>query len=84
MLVGKREREGTFLSNMADIPGATSSSYTTPAVTLANHRTIFRCNAMNAHGSVISASEMLFVTSAANNRPTSPAPSKSGKKAVSR
>ena len=55
-------QKGTFTSNMADIPGATSVTYTTPAATTADHLTLFRCTASNAAGNATSASEMLFVT----------------------
>lgn len=57
-------QKGTFLSNMADIPGATAATYTTPPVTLADHLTLFRCVVSNAAGSTTSASEMLMVTTA--------------------
>lgn len=55
-------QKGTFTANMVDIPGATSSTYTTPVATTADHLTLFRCTASNAAGSATSASEMLFVT----------------------
>ena len=57
-------QKGAFLGNMADIPGATSSAYTTPPGTLADHLTLFRCVVSSAAGSTVSASEMLFVTAA--------------------
>jgi hypothetical protein len=57
-------QKGTFLGNMADIPGATAATYTTPLTTLADHLTLFRCVVSNAAGSATSASEMLFVTTA--------------------
>jgi poly(3-hydroxybutyrate) depolymerase len=55
-------QKGTFTANMADIPGATSSTYTTPVATTADHLTLFRCTASNVQGNATSASEMLFVT----------------------
>lgn len=57
-------QKGTFLGNMADIPGATAASHTTPPTTLADHTTLFRCVVSNAAGSSTSASEMLMVTTA--------------------
>jgi poly(3-hydroxybutyrate) depolymerase len=57
-------QKGTFLGNMADIPGATGATYTPPATTLADHLTLFRCVVSNAAGNRTSASEMLFVTTA--------------------
>jgi poly(3-hydroxybutyrate) depolymerase len=57
-------QKGTFLGNMADIPGATGATYTPPATTIADHLTLFRCVVSNAAGSTTSASEMLFVTTA--------------------
>jgi hypothetical protein len=50
---------------MADVPGATSATYTPPPGTLNDNHALFRCTVSNAAGSVTSASEMLFVTSAA-------------------
>jgi poly(3-hydroxybutyrate) depolymerase len=55
-------QKGVFLGNMADIPGATAATYTTPPTTLADHTTLFRCVVSNAAGSTTSASEMLMVT----------------------
>jgi hypothetical protein len=57
-------QKGRLTSNMADIPGATDSTYTTPATKLADHLTLFRCVVSNPAGSVTSASEFLFVTGA--------------------
>jgi hypothetical protein len=57
-------QKGTFLGNMANIPGATDASYTTSLTTLADHLTLFRCVVSNATGNATSASEMLFVTTA--------------------
>ena len=57
-------QKGTFTGNMADIAGATAATYTTPATTLADHLTLFRCVVSNPAGSATSASEMLFVTAA--------------------
>ena len=58
-------QKGTFTTNMADIAGANSATYTTPVTTLLDHLSIFRCVVSNAAGSATSATEMLFVTSAA-------------------
>jgi poly(3-hydroxybutyrate) depolymerase len=58
-------QKGAFNGNMADIPGATDSTYTTAVTTPADHLTLFRCVVSNAGGNVTSASEMLFVTAAA-------------------
>ena len=58
-------QKGSITGNMADIPGATSSTYTFSQPTLADHLTLMRCVVSNAAGSAISASEMLFVTAAA-------------------
>jgi len=55
-------QKGSFTGNMADIPGATDSTYTVDSPQLADHLTMFRCIVSNAAGSTISASEMLFVT----------------------
>ena len=57
-------QKGSFIGNMADIPGATAATYTTPPTTLADHTTLFRCVVSNAAGNVTSASEMLMVTTA--------------------
>jgi poly(3-hydroxybutyrate) depolymerase len=57
-------QKGTITTNMADIPGATSATYTTPVTAIADNLTIFRCTASNAAGSATSASEFLFVTTA--------------------
>ena len=57
-------QQGRLTSNMADIPGATESTYTTPVTALADHLTLFRCVVSNPAGSVTSASEFLFVTAA--------------------
>ncbi|MCL5278566.1 MAG: Ig domain-containing protein [Planctomycetes bacterium] len=46
-------------------PGATAATYTTPATTLADNRTPFRCVVSNAAGSTASTSEMLAVTASA-------------------
>lgn len=61
-------QKGKFTTNMADIPGATSATYTIPAATLDDHLTMFRCVVSNAAGNAASTSEMLFVTAA----PTAP------------
>jgi hypothetical protein len=63
-------QKGAFGGNMADIPGATQSTYTTPVTTLADHLTLFRCVVSNAAGNATSADEMLFVT-AVRAQPTS-------------
>ncbi len=55
-------QKGRFTGNMADIPGATNPTYTTPPATLDDHLTMFRCVVSNAAGNATSASEMLFVT----------------------
>ena len=55
-------QKGTFSSNMVNIVGATDATYTTPATTLTDHLTLFRCVVSNASGSAVSADEMLFVT----------------------
>jgi len=57
-------QKGTLTGNMADIPGATAATYTTPPTTLADHLSLFRCVVSNAAGSTTSASELLFVTAA--------------------
>jgi hypothetical protein len=57
-------QKGPFLGNMANIPGATAATYTTPLTTLADHLTLFRCVVSNAAGSTVSGTEMLFVTAA--------------------
>jgi poly(3-hydroxybutyrate) depolymerase len=57
-------QKGTGTGNMADIPGATEATYTTPATTLADHQTLLRCVVSNEAGNATSASEMLFVTAA--------------------
>jgi hypothetical protein len=62
-------QKGTLTGNMADIPGATAATYTTPSTALADHLTLFRCVVSNPAGSVTSASELLFVT-ASTQAPT--------------
>lgn len=57
-------QKGRLTSNMADIAGATESTYETPVTTLADHLTLLRCVVSNPAGSVTSASEFLFVTAA--------------------
>jgi poly(3-hydroxybutyrate) depolymerase len=57
-------QKGTFTGNMTDIPGATDATYTVPKPVLADHLTLFRCVVSNQAGSVTSADEMLFVTTA--------------------
>jgi poly(3-hydroxybutyrate) depolymerase len=61
-------QKGQLTTNMADIPGATGATYTTPPTTLADQHTLFRCVVSNAAGGTNSASEMLFATAA----PTAP------------
>jgi poly(3-hydroxybutyrate) depolymerase len=55
-------QKGPLLGNMADIPGATAATYTTPTTTLADNKTTFRCVVSNAAGSATSAGEELYVT----------------------
>ncbi len=55
-------QKGVFLGNMADIPGATNSTYTTPLTTTNDHLTLFRCVVANSAGNVVSGTEMLMVT----------------------
>jgi hypothetical protein len=57
-------QKGTFTGNMADIPGATSSTYTFTRPALTDHLTLVRCIVSNAAGSSVTATEMLFVTAA--------------------
>jgi poly(3-hydroxybutyrate) depolymerase len=54
-------QKGIGLVNMADIPGATAATYTTPATTVADQGTRFRCIVSNAAGSTTSACEALMV-----------------------
>ena len=54
-------QKGRLNGNMADIPGATGSTYTTPTITPGDHRTLFRCVVSNSEGNVASASEMLLI-----------------------
>jgi hypothetical protein len=54
-------QKGRLNGNMADIPGATGSTYTTPAITPGDNRTLFRCVVSNSEGAVTSASEMLLI-----------------------
>jgi poly(3-hydroxybutyrate) depolymerase len=61
-------QKGDFLGNMADIPGATGVTYTTPPTTLADQHTLFRCVVANAAGGTTSDTEMLFATAT----PTAP------------
>jgi poly(3-hydroxybutyrate) depolymerase len=72
-------QQGTLTTNFVDIPGATAARYTTPAATLQDHRTLFRCVVANAAGSATSAGEMLLVTSADNAPQAGPAQPSSGK-----
>lgn len=55
-------QSGAFLGQMADIPGATASTYTTANAALADNHVLYRCVVSNSAGSTVSASEMLFVT----------------------
>ena len=55
-------QKGKIIGNMADIPGATGAAYQTPATTLADNHTLFRCVVTNPAGNATSASEILFVT----------------------
>lgn len=57
-------QKGTATTNMTDIPGATSATYTTSPAVSGDNASIFRCTASNAAGSATSASEMLLVTAA--------------------
>ena len=61
--------------NQADIAGATSSSYTTPATTLADNNTKYRCVVTNSAGSATSNKAKLPVTPPANGAPTADAQS---------
>jgi poly(3-hydroxybutyrate) depolymerase len=61
-------QKGSGTGNMADIPGATDATYTVPKPALDDHLKLFRCVVANDAGSVTSASEMIFVTTA----PTAP------------
>jgi len=54
--------------NNTNISGATSASYTAPAVTLTDSGSTFRCIVKNSAGSITSNSATLTVT--ANNQPT--------------
>lgn len=62
--------------NGVDIPGATSTSYTLPATTMADNQAVFTVRVANGYGSVVSSPAVLTVTS--NNFPvatiTSPLP----------
>jgi hypothetical protein len=49
--------------NSTNIAGATSASYTTPAVVLADSGALYRCRVSNAAGAVTSAQALLMVTS---------------------
>jgi hypothetical protein len=55
-------QKGAFTGNMVDIPGAIGPTFATPAATLSDHRTLFRCIVTNPAGSATSASELLLVT----------------------
>jgi len=57
-------QKGAFTGNMVDIPGAIGPTFATPAATLSDHRTLFRCIVTNPAGSATSASELLLVTGA--------------------
>jgi poly(3-hydroxybutyrate) depolymerase len=61
-------QKGQFLMNMADIPGATGATYTTPPTVPADQHALFRCVVSNTAGATTSATEMLFATTA----PTAP------------
>jgi hypothetical protein len=54
-------QKGIGLVNLAEIPGATAATYTTPATTVADQGTRFRCIVSNAAGSTTSACEALMV-----------------------
>ncbi|MEP6663718.1 MAG: Ig domain-containing protein, partial [Verrucomicrobiota bacterium] len=59
---GYQWQSGTITGNMADIPGATNVTYTTPPNAQLNQ--LFRCTASNAAGNATSASEFVLVTTA--------------------
>ena len=56
-------QQATITSNMADIPGASAATYTTPPAATTTAQ-LFRCTATNAAGSATSASEFMLVTTA--------------------
>lgn len=60
--------------NNVDIPGATNTSYTTPALTLTDNGATFRCITTNAFGNATSNSATLTVV-AQGSPPPVPAPS---------
>jgi glucose/arabinose dehydrogenase len=55
--------------NNADIPGANSSSYTTPPTTAADDGTVYRCVVTNAFGSATSPNASLFVITPSSVQP---------------
>ncbi|SJZ37218.1 Putative Ig domain-containing protein, partial [Desulfococcus multivorans DSM 2059] len=60
--------------NGANIPGASGSAYTTPAVTLSDNNAQFRCVVSNSEGSAISSAATLTVTEATAVLTASPNP----------
>jgi serine protease len=58
--------------NGTDIPGATSSSYTTPALSVGDSGTRYSVSVTNALGSVTSAEATITVTAASTGGPASP------------
>jgi poly(3-hydroxybutyrate) depolymerase len=55
-------QKGTSLGNMADIAGATATTYATPPAVLTDQGVTFRCIVSNVAGNVTSDSELLSVT----------------------
>ena len=58
--------------NGADVAGATSSSYTTPALSVGDSGTRYSVSVTNALGSITSAEATITVTPAASGGPVSP------------
>jgi len=58
--------------NSVDVPGATSSSYTTPALSVGDSGTRYSVAVTNALGSVTSAEAVITVTPVSTGGPASP------------
>jgi hypothetical protein len=65
--------------NGANISGANSSSYTTPATTLSNNGDVFTCRVSNSYGTVTSNGATLTVNSGTTDPPPPPPPSDGSK-----
>lgn len=57
-------QKGTRTTNFVDIPGAAAATYTIPATTMADSKTLYRCVISNRAGNATSTAEMVLVSAA--------------------